>query len=642
MKFDVEGLHPQIWQLIEWGSLLCATIFLVIREAYQPWFNGTVGLLGICWAARWTRTGRLTKSTPIDVPIVIFIISALVASWATPNYLAGLVRLYLILAAVTFFYTLVNSDLKTLRIFSSVFIAFAGFIGIFLASQYDWTQIPTRFSLIKDTGIWLNRLIPNLRLNLAHWNVVRNILASLLAFSLPVALLDLIFFKRKNIPSEYGTGLSNQNLHSINYLIAGLSLGLIIFGLFLTESRTPWVVFGVLLALWIWWWLSGRIKFKLPLSRTYIFLLGLGITFILVGFVVIRQPQLLSLIYRIPGPKNYLSRGEIYPQAWRLAQDTPFTGGGLAAFPALYSTYIRVIPYNAFLNEDTGNNAYLNLLVEQGWLGAVSYIVILLLALRTAIRRLDQMKNGDKSFVIAGILGLGFILVQGFVHATLVASRVIPILFIPAGLALAGSENWEKVTNSDTCHHNKPDIFCNHLRRRWKVTSVVIALMVSSTFIYFFRSDILSTWYANFGVVQMSQAELSDFPSDQWDDGSQVAALYPAEKLFKVALRYNPHNRTAQHRLGLIAMLHRDFPTAIANLERAHQLDPVHRGIRKNLGYSYVWAGQPELGFPLLVEIPEAIDEMVVYKWWWGTQGREDLAHRSEQMARVLQSGIGQ
>ena len=627
--------------LIEWGSLFWAIALLVNRETYHPWFNFAVGLLGICWVTRFIRSGKFSRLTPIDLPIIIFILSALIALWASPNYQAGLVRLYLILGAVTVYYSLVNSDIKTLKIFSSVFIVFAGFTGIFLASQYDWAQSPTRFQISKDTGIWLNHLIPNLGYSLPHWSVTRNILASLLAVSLPVALPGLFSIKGKSQRSEHVPEISTRNLPSINFWVAGLSSASIIFGLILTESRAPWMIFGVIFALWIWWWLCGRIKFKLPVTQTKVFLISLGAATIFSGILVVSQPQLLSLISRIPGPKDYLGRGEIYPQSWRLAQDTPFTGGGLAAYPALYSTYIRVIPFNAFLNEDTGNNVYLNLLVEQGWLGLFSYIILLLVALRTAVMRTAKMKEWDKSIVIAGILGLGFILIQGFVHATLVASRAIPVLLIPAGLALSGSGNFHinrKINVSSIIRGARSP---NQSGRFTKIVFFVMLFLISSAMIFVFRTPVLSSWYANLGAVQMAKTELYDFPSGKWDDGSQAATLSQIKPLFMQALRYNPKNRTANHRLGLIAMLNHDFPTAAIHLETAHQRDPLYRGINKALSYSYVWAGQPELAVPLLVEIPEAAGEMNVYVGWWESQGRSDLADRAKQMAMDLKSRMG-
>jgi tetratricopeptide (TPR) repeat protein len=623
---------------IEWGSLICAIIFLVISETYHPWINLSVGLLGISWVARWARTGRITRSTPIDFPILLFIISALVALWAAPNRLAGLVRLYLLLASVTVFYTLFNSDFKSLKIFSSLFIIFAGFIGVFLTSQYDWAGSSARFQPIKETGIWLNRMIPNLGFGLPHWNVVRNVTASLLGISLPVALLGLFAGERdRNRHSEYITVTSWQSLPSISRWIAGSSLTLIIFGLFLTESRAPWMVFGVIFAVWIWWWSSGSIRLKFPFTHTFTFLLGLGVVFTLVGMLVIRQPRLLSSIIQIPGPKDYLNRAEIYPQSWLLAQDAPLTGAGLAAFPALYSTYIRVLPFSAFLNEDTGNSAYLNLLVEQGWLGVLSYITLIVVALNVALGRYSRVKNEYKSFVLAGILGLGFILLHGFVHAALVATRAIPALLIPAGLALSGLENsWPAPNPGGRVDSWTVVPQIRSLSRPWKLTSAAFLAVFFAASLFAIRNSLLSTWYAELGAVRMSQVELADFPSGKWDDGSQVAALSPAEGLFQKALQLNPNNRTAHHRLGLIAMLNRDFPTALAHLEKAYGLDPSHRGIRKSLGYTYIWAGHPEQAAALLATIPEAQQELSVYVWWWTTQSRPDLAAQAKTAIPLL------
>jgi tetratricopeptide (TPR) repeat protein len=401
----------------------------------------------------------------------------------------------------------------------------------------------------------------------------------------------------------------------------------------------------VILLLWLWWWLSGNMHLKFPFSRIYTFLIGVGIALALVGLLAVRRPQLLMSITQVPGPKDYLNRAEIYPQSWYLARDTPFTGGGLAAFPALYSTYIRVIPFNAFLNEDTGNNAYLNLLVEQGWLGLLIYIVLLLVALGTALRRYGRVKNEYRSFVVAGILGLGFVLLQGFAHATLVATRAIPALLIPAGLALSGIEknHAPNMLRSGGSWTIVPQI--RSLPRPWKIIPALFlaTIFAASLFAirnspFAIRNSLLSTWYGDLGAVQMSQVELANFPSGAWDDGSQVAALTPAENLLQKALQLNPNNPTAHHRLGLIAVLRCDFPAALAHLERAHQLNPSHRGILKSLGYTYVWTGHLGLASQVLAQIPEAPEELGVYVWWWTTQSRPDLSARAKEAALILEN----
>jgi tetratricopeptide (TPR) repeat protein len=145
-------------------------------------------------------------------------------------------------------------------------------------------------------------------------------------------------------------------------------------------------------------------------------------------------------------------------------------------------------------------------------------------------------------------------------------------------------------------------------------------------------------WYANLGAVTMARIELANWPSNQWDTGSNVAALEPAERLFNQALAANPGQPTAHHRLGLIAMLRRDYVTAIEQLEVANRADPGHTGIRKALGYSYAWVGRLDEAKVLLVNVPEAARELEIYVWWWVEQDRVDLAERATQMLARLQS----
>ena len=55
------------------------------------------------WTARWLRTHSLTRATAADLPLVLFVISALVGLWAAPNLGAGLVRLFLFSKVHSFF-----------------------------------------------------------------------------------------------------------------------------------------------------------------------------------------------------------------------------------------------------------------------------------------------------------------------------------------------------------------------------------------------------------------------------------------------------------------------------------------------------------------------------------------------------------
>ena len=137
----------------------------------------------------------------------------------------------------------------------------------------------------------------------------------------------------------------------------------------------------------------------------------------------------------------------------------------------------------------------------------------------------------------------------------------------------------------------------------------------------------------------MAKVELSDFPTSSWDEGTRVDLLSPAESFFTRAVNYEPSNPGANYRLGLIAMLKRDYPTAISHLEIARINDPYHRGILKALGLSYCWNGQIVDAVPLLSLIPESSQELSIYPWWWRENDRPDLATYAEQCLMLVDSG---
>ncbi len=176
--------------------------------------------------------------------------------------------------------------------------------------------------------------------------------------------------------------------------------------------------------------------------------------------------------------------------------------------------------------------------------------------------------------------------------------------------------------------------------RVWTGIAVLAALLAASlaslAFIYW--KPILASWYANLGAVRMAQVELDDFPRDKWQDGSKLPRLAEAESLLKRANQIDPGNVTASYRLGLIAMLRRDYTTARGYLENAYAHDPGQRGVLKALGYCYVWLGEYERAGKLLASLPEVRDELEAYTIWWKEQGRPDLAEKAKKMAEKLGS----
>jgi tetratricopeptide (TPR) repeat protein len=219
-------------------------------------------------------------------------------------------------------------------------------------------------------------------------------------------------------------------------------------------------------------------------------------------------------------------------------------------------------------------------------------------------------------------------LVYGLFYDNLYTGNGTALLFFPLGMAMTG-----------VLHRNHSGEGVVQLPKslpRWNMAIISLPLLAV---ILMFGVNInreISQWYANLGALQMSQAELKNFPTNQWETSDMVPRLETAEVTLRAALHYDPRNPTANYRLGLISMLRRDYKSAAANLEAAYQETPNHRGIIKNLGYSYVWLGDMNRAQKFLDQIPEAQSEMKVYIWWWDTQGRPDLSENASRMVSRL------
>jgi hypothetical protein len=382
----------------------------------------------------------------------------------------------------------------------------------------------------------------------------------------------------------------------------------VVVALLMTESRATWLALLGAAGLAVWWWLAGKAAGGKRNRQMVIFAVGVVFGLAAVAAGIAWQAEWLTRAFgTLPGPNSAISRIEVFQQVWRLAQDTPFTGGGLDAFPALYATYVLDIP---FLLLTHAHNAYLNLLVEQGWPGLLGYVLLLGTAALVGLRYLANERPA-KWQRTAGLLGLAVIAVQSLGEASLVASRVTPILFVPAALALAEPASLAGLSARWAG------------RTRWLTVGAVVLMLIGAAA---FNRQLLAAWKADLGSVDFGRVQLADWPTNEWPDQAAAARLAPAEETLREVLSLETDNRAARLRLGAGAMMRWDFPAAAEYLEPAYLADPGHRGLAKYLAYTYVWLGEYDRARPLLKTLPEAAGEMEAYAWWWGVHGRDDLA----------------
>lgn len=585
------------------ADLALVSFCMVVWYLWPPVGRWLLLIALIPWFARVTVGSFPFKRTQLDLFLVIFIITAAIGVWAAYDRTSAWVKFWLIIWAVLLYYAIVGQPHKNLWLVVGLLCVFNALLAGYFLLTNDWTVQRTDIGMLNQLALWWMTVRPTLSANGPHPNIVGGLLA---AFAPLTFVLGWLAWQKES----WAIGL-----------LAGITGALILAGLLLTSSRAAWLALAIALGIWLLWLLSGYVADLISWKRSFIFILaflsGLVVTFWLVTFI---PAGFVGLLDRLPGPEHTAGRLEIARDSLKLMADFPITGGGLTAFAGLYSHYMRVIPFFLF---SYSHNLFLDVILEQGLFGLLTFLIILGVSFWSL---LDGQDHGTIRWAI--LAGLIVVIIHGLADDSFYGGRGTPLLFTLPGLAIAityrerDSEGKKPLANPG-----------RQVRRRWQIA---ISLLILFIFAYAFRKPLVSEWFANLGAVHMSRYELVDFPSGKWDERQDLVALESAKDYFGRSLQLNPINFTAQHRQGLIAMRANDFYGAQSYLEKAYLVDPEHRGLRKVLGYNYVWTGQLENATRLLVDIPEAESELKAYYGWWNSQGREDLSTLSVRMVEIL------
>jgi hypothetical protein len=556
-----------------------------------------------------------------DLPMALFMATAAGSLWLSYDQEAANAKYWLIIGAVLIFYAAAHQSRQNLWLLTGFLILLGIGVGVYFLLTHDWQVQPARIEFFNRVGLRIMSVRPTLGLDTIHPNVAAGLTA--LIFPFPVAL-GLRALRSKN----------QWRIVIPGFLFAVGSGVFFIFVLLVTTSRGAWLALGAALVLWLAWEGSlvmsdnGRKNPQLIFAVTLLTLAVIGL------FIVFTYPGgPVALINQLPGPSNVGSRSKLVRDTFYLIGDFSLIGAGLASFPGLYSNYILILP--SFVLGHS-HNLLLDITLEQGPLGVAAFLGVwggslwLMLRPKSGERRIRHLSLLQGAVASSSVI----LLLHGLIDDPLYGSRAVLFLFLIPGFAVAisKSRSREKTENN----HKKRRFLL--IRTRTFVAGTALMFVALVFYVLLSRNQILSDWYANRGAIEMARVELADWPTDQWDDGRHAANLAPAEALFNQALTYNQMNNTAHYRLGLIAMLKRDFEKAIGHLEAAQQLEPNNQGIWKTLGYSYLWLGDFDNAFTRLRAIPESRQELNVYVTWWANQGRPDLAGNAAIMEQRLQS----
>jgi O-antigen ligase len=474
------------------------------------------------------------RRTSLDTIVFTFLVTSVIGIWSAYDRAMACSKFWIIVGAVFIFYALAGQSRPdiwiSMGLMGSIGVAVSGYFLL----THDWQAWPADVEFLTQVGRWWQAIRPFFSAPKLHPNIAGGIMAVLVPFMI-----------------AFGCRVRRKRQFELVWLTVML-LSFVLFGLLMTSSRAAWLALAIAMSIWLLWVISQYASRSLKLARRAAFVLMVLVLGSLgVWLVFWRFGGVADLMASLPGPDSVTSRADLAKQTWDLVGDFPYIGGGLAAFAGLYSNYIAVIPFFLF---DYSHNLFLDVLLEQGAFGFLSLGLILigsvwLLAVPSPSRHklLSSRKLSEVSlFRWAVFAGLVTMSLHGLIDDSFYGSLGTPLLLILPGLAVTLSGN--RVGKRDD--HGTPFIISRSASVKLAVAILIVGLLA-----YGARRKLTASWYANLGAVEMARTELTGWPTGEWADGRDIAAFDPASRLLDRALLSDPNNRTAQHRLGLIAML---------------------------------------------------------------------------------------
>ncbi len=533
---------------------------------------------------------RILKLTPLDLPLVLFLLSAFLGLW--PAYDRNLCRDTLIaLSAGCLLYVLISRlavSRSWWRAIAAVIALTSVLLSLYFVTQYARFDYPAKIEALNRLGALIGRIAPPVGVWVPTANSVATFLEGAIFLAVALALTE------RKLAWRAGWAIG---------------VGLIGLALLMSASRGAWLAVVVASALW-WalYWRPARVAAivgAIAALGLVIYVIVQGDTTLLDDIPIINQ-TLAPMFVRPDRLEVY--RGSIY-----LIQDFALTGIGLGEqFAMVYSKYALLLQH-AFLFYS--HNLYLEVWLEQGLLGITAWLW-LMTALYQAAR--TRAKPGADLLYQSTWIGL----TAAFVHGISDACQYVSLWCWFPFFGLLGLNAAILLRRDHTVART----------RGWMVpTGAVVAFLVA---VAVSLHPLTATYHANLGCITQARGDLLE----SLDDGQRAALRQQAADHYRRAIQIAPHDRTARQRLGLILMDVDRFQEAVEHLEIAWQADPENTTTRKALGLAYVWVGELGKAQPLLQGVPDIVYELNIWGGWRGRQGQTEQSLNAYRMSLLLEA----
>lgn len=584
------------------------------------------------------------------VAIILFspLFSAALPIWAiTSVYLIVLVTLTIWLAGIRenreFSFTPTPLDLPIL-----FFILFASLSLIRSINIHH--SVSALYRLISYSLVYF--LVVN---NLKSKVEIKKLTRSILGVSVFVALYGLIEFFTHNFTPPFST-FPNQNAFA-SFLLIPFSLvsGLLLFGK--RRGGAKGIILRIMIVIFLLAIITTRSRGGfLSLALIVIFLGALksrrhaliALALIMLTFSLLPTPANSPLVrlVTIGGKDPYAyTRISIWKSAFSIIKDHPFLGTGLGTFQDAFLGYsfpVEGVFARFGKKASFAHNEYLQLVSEMGIFVLGVFIWLLCAFFRKAKKLLKDFRNEEKYGLIVGLVaGIMGVLIHGLVDFPLHAPAVAIFLTVNAGIVMGLGPapiiypvRGRSLSNG--ADHRTP---ITVLGKRYYLYLVLIILILGYAVITPYLADIYAEGEEYKKAIAQDPLsgeyhfELANLSATQYKEMKDPHYRLLAYKEFKKAIKLEPRNGYYHRRLAKfyhqnftgrsrIALVIREmekalklnpnycfyycelgsihanekrYEEAIQNYKKAVELEPNYVQAHYNLGRIYEDLGRPEM-----------------------------------------------
>lgn len=394
--------------------LLVPAIFVLAFAANLPRTATALALAWIAflWLCRFIVRGRLSVSTPVDLPIALILVLLPLNLFASVDLGLSMPTLLRIVGEVTILYAVVNwaTSPTQVRALSMALIGLSLGVVVVSLAMTNWSS-----SKLFDVDQW-TRFLPRIEiLQLNPEGLNPNVVAGLGAVLLPLAVAQLVWGPDRALRL---TGL----------------VGIVVFGaaLVLTQSRGAWIALGM-----------AVVGMCILAFRRYVLLLTFVIGAVVVGLFVCRLQPILDLLSAGTTLATAAGRVEGWQRAIQMIRDFPMTGIGLGTFSKVASILYPFFLLGPDSQVYHTHNIYLQAGVDQGIPGMVAYVGLLTALFVTGIRSVRRAHDTRWRGLTLGLMGsLLVFLTHGMLDMIVYGLKASALVWALLGLLVATAQLW--------------------------------------------------------------------------------------------------------------------------------------------------------------------------------------------------------